>query len=292
MGEERELRDIISATKGAEDQALEHEEDESVEEGSSGEGNDTALEDSVEEGVESDETTIAEPDEDESDQSVEPDSEDSDEGSEVDTAEESSDATESEENDDYIDEDSLPITRVATGPRGGRASITANKNAPIREMMAMTLTIRNKINGQYHIRPSKLKSTDKWEVEHALSEIQDPQRIATLYQMSLDRRERANNRTVDLNKDSFNSVFLQRIKNMNQRGREWRKQQSIWIRLGRLRCWMSRTGRRWQRRILGYGHRRTVRLRGRIRYWLCTLRKEKAVLLYDLYKTVGVCNVV
>jgi len=224
--EERELRDIISATKGAEDQALEHEEDESVEEGSSGEGNDTALEDSVEEGVESDETTIAEPDEDESDQSVEPDSEDSDEGSEVDTAEESSDATESEENDDYIDEDSLPITRVATGPRGGRASITANKNAPIREMMAMTLTIRNKINGQYHIRPSKLKSTDKWEVEHALSEIQDPQRIATLYQMSLDRRERANNRTVDLNKDSFNSVFLQRIKNMNQRGREWRKQQS------------------------------------------------------------------
>ncbi|PVH81678.1 Pet127-domain-containing protein [Cadophora sp. DSE1049] len=226
--EERELRDIISATRVAEDQALEDQVDEPIEEEFSKDGKDTDLEESVEEGEESDATGVEGPDEDEPaepDENVEVDSENLDEDSEVEPAEESPGATESEETDDYIDEDSLPITRVVSGP-GGSPPIKPNKKAPVREMMAMTLTVRNKINGEYQTRPWKLKSTDKWEVEHALSEIQNPQRIATLYQMSLDRRERANYKTIDLNKDSFNNVFLQRIKNMNQRGREWRKQQS------------------------------------------------------------------
>ncbi|KAH7393450.1 mitochondrial protein Pet127-domain-containing protein [Cadophora sp. MPI-SDFR-AT-0126] len=227
LEEERELRDIISATRVAEHHAHEGEVDESVEKGSSEGGKHTDLEES-EEGEEYGVTGVEESDEDEAaeaDESVEADSKNLDEDSEVVSAEGIPDTIESEESDDYIDEDSLPITRVVSGP-GSRSPVEPNKKAPIRDMIAMTLTIRNKINGEYQTRPGKLKSTDKWEVEHALSEIQNPERVATLYKMSLERRERANHKTIDLNKDSFNSIFLQRIKNMNQKGREWRKQQS------------------------------------------------------------------
>ncbi|KAL2068095.1 hypothetical protein VTL71DRAFT_16193 [Oculimacula yallundae] len=97
---------------------------------------------------------------------------------------------------------------------------------PPRDMMAMTLTIRNKVNGKYVERPEDLTSEDKWSVEYALSEISSPSSVSRLYAMARRRRLMASVKTVDMNKESFNNVYLQRIRKMNQKGREWRKKQS------------------------------------------------------------------
>ncbi|KAG4435945.1 hypothetical protein IFR05_008565 [Cadophora sp. M221] len=219
--DERELADIISATSMVEDGDVIDEDAEDAEE----DVEEIDLEESTAEESEDTEATVAtraeeslfEPGEDEpaeSDESVEASSEDADEASEAEQSQESSESSHADENGS---DDSITITRVDDRP--------LEATEP-RDMMAMTLTIRNKVNGRYVTRPKDLKEEDKWKVEYSLAEIQDPKRVARLYDMAKKRRDKAMNKHVDLSKDSFNDMFLQRIKDMTNKGREWRMQQN------------------------------------------------------------------
>ncbi|CZT13316.1 uncharacterized protein RCO7_05252 [Rhynchosporium graminicola] len=126
---------------------------------------------------------------------------------------------------DSSEEKDVSNLRMNTGP-----AITEDESIDMNRkpgnMMAMTLTIKNKVNGRYVERPKNLTSDDKWSVEYALSEIKNQESVARLYEMAKKRREAANVKTIDMSKDSFNNEFLQRIKAMNEKGREWRKKQS------------------------------------------------------------------
>ncbi|KAL5319803.1 hypothetical protein ACEPPN_012861 [Leptodophora sp. 'Broadleaf-Isolate-01'] len=214
--DERELADIISATRMVEagDDVVDEDAEEDVEETDLEEFTTEESEDAEATGTEE---SLIELDEDEiaaSDESVEAISEDADEASEPQQSQESSESSHADENGS---DDTITITRVDDRP--------LEPSQP-RDMMAMTLTIRNKVNGRYVARPKNLKEEDKWKVEYSLAEIQDPRRVARLYDMAKKRRDKAMNRQVDLSKDSFNDMFLQRIKDMTKKGREWRMQQN------------------------------------------------------------------
>ncbi|PBP17576.1 hypothetical protein BUE80_DR011669 [Diplocarpon rosae] len=93
------------------------------------------------------------------------------------------------------------------------------------EVLAMTLVIRNKVNGNYVERPCNLCEKDKWEVEYSLSEIPGIKRVASLYGATRTRRFRATTKTVDMKADSRNNIYIENIKKYNAKGRAWREAQ-------------------------------------------------------------------
>ena len=73
---------------------------------------------------------------------------------------------------------------------GAEAAGVRNESLDVRhEVLAMKLTVRNKVNGQYVPRPLELSSEDDWTVEYSLAEIQDAQRAWYLYQSCKLRRQ-------------------------------------------------------------------------------------------------------
>ncbi|KJR81205.1 mitochondrial mRNA processing protein [Sporothrix schenckii 1099-18] len=72
---------------------------------------------------------------------------------------------------------------------GGKVSSKGNAPAPEPpEIIGMIMTIRNKVNGRYVVRPDKLTNADSWKVEYAIEEIQT-KRARTLYNMLKARRK-------------------------------------------------------------------------------------------------------
>ncbi|TVY48018.1 mRNA degradation protein, mitochondrial [Lachnellula occidentalis] len=90
-------------------------------------------------------------------------------------------------------------------------------------ILAMYLTIRNKVNGDFVERPNNLKPEDEWKLEYSLAEIPDAEKAHTLLKASRKRRHEA------LTKDhragnARNDDFLATIKAMSDRGRLYRKE--------------------------------------------------------------------
>ncbi|KAH6684130.1 putative mitochondrial mRNA processing protein PET127 [Halenospora varia] len=99
----------------------------------------------------------------------------------------------------------------------------ADDEANPSELMAMYLTIRNKVDGVYVRRPEKLDENSDWKVEYALAEIDDKEKAITLYN-ALRRRRRQILVKTDKDKDNqWNNRYINSIKAYNARGREFRK---------------------------------------------------------------------
>lgn len=122
--------------------------------------------------------------------------------------------------EDFIDEDASldGITFRAWQMR---------KNLEQKELMAMTLTIRNLIDGKYVAQPDveNYPPGAKWSVEYALAEVEDKGRAQGLYEACKLRRQRIHEKSPDLVSDVFQSDFLERIKELSRSGRKWRDQQ-------------------------------------------------------------------
>jgi hypothetical protein len=92
---------------------------------------------------------------------------------------------------------------------------------PPPEVLAMTLTIRNKVNGQYRERPTNLLPSDKWTVEYALADIA-PDRAKTLYQATKRRRHSALSSDRSSDSNPYNNAYIAKLKSLSQKGRIWR----------------------------------------------------------------------
>lgn len=57
-------------------------------------------------------------------------------------------------------------------------------------LLAMTLTIRSRVNGDYVVRPERLRAEDEWKVEYALAEIPKKARAWALYEATKARRKK------------------------------------------------------------------------------------------------------
>ena len=93
-----------------------------------------------------------------------------------------------------------------------------------KEVMGMTLVIRNKVNGQAVRRPTGLKASDKWTVEYTLTEMNRPSKAQEVYKACKNRRKVELSRP-SLEQDTAANYYLRKIKDMTRQGAKWRKQQ-------------------------------------------------------------------
>ncbi|TGO51111.1 hypothetical protein BOTNAR_0367g00100 [Botryotinia narcissicola] len=121
----------------------------------------------------------------------------------------------SDETDNTNDETLIPDTES-----------TLPEEEPEKEILAMHLAIRNKVNDTYVVRPEKLTKDDKWVVEYALSEIPDHERAMNLYKATQLRRKTALRRSDEPDTkwaEERNSKFIAHLKYLAQSGRAWRQ---------------------------------------------------------------------
>ena len=108
---------------------------------------------------------------------------------------------------------------------------------PLPPLLAMVLTVRNKVNGRYVERPENLTRKDKWTVEYALAEFPSLERAHNLYDACKIRREKAMTWTrAESTEDgqdgqdgqggkakNINYGYMENLKRLAIQGRKWRK---------------------------------------------------------------------
>ncbi len=124
--------------------------------------------------------------------------------------------------EDFVDEHASQDVN-SNGPQ----TMSKGSRNKATEIMAMTLTIRNKINGKYVAQPDERNYPPgaKWAVEYALAEIKDTSRAKALYRACKLRRQRIFEKIPDLASENFQNPFFQRIRDLSQEGRTWREEQ-------------------------------------------------------------------
>ncbi len=96
-----------------------------------------------------------------------------------------------------------------------------------KKVLAMTLTIRNKVDDQYVTRPNNLNSSSTWDVEYALAEVSDPIKARRLYASSKLRRKMALIKAEAISdEDAQYNPYVQTIREYSRKGREWRDKQN------------------------------------------------------------------
>ena len=97
---------------------------------------------------------------------------------------------------------------------------------PQSEILAMTLTVRNKLNDSYILRPEKLQRSDAWSVEYSLNEVPNQVRSWSLYKAcQMRRRKQLDNEAVEEDGESRSpgvDFFLRRLKEVTKESRKWR----------------------------------------------------------------------
>jgi hypothetical protein len=135
-----------------------------------------------------------------------------------------------EENDKFQPVQSSTVSEVASLAENNKLAQEAEEeeipHSRPDNLLAMTLTIRNKVDGKYVERPENLTEGQKWEVEYALAEIPDRDRAQLLYKAAMKRRRAALTSRIDLTGgSSWNDQFLKSIKQLSVMGKEWREMQ-------------------------------------------------------------------
>ena len=87
------------------------------------------------------------------------------------------------------------------------------------DFLAMTLTVCNKVNGQYTTRPIDLSPTDQWEVEYSLQRVEDPSRADSLYKACQARRQKKFD-----GDDALPSTWKRRLQILSENGANWRRE--------------------------------------------------------------------
>ena len=103
----------------------------------------------------------------------------------------------------------------------------AKENPPpssSKELLAMTLTVRNQVNKKFVVRPENLSPRDRWTVEYALANVQPREKAWTLYQASQTRRKK---QLENLDEDEGKTVdfYIRNLRELSKKGKKWREQQ-------------------------------------------------------------------
>lgn len=94
------------------------------------------------------------------------------------------------------------------------------------ELLAFTLSIRNRVNNEYVTRPENLTSSDNWTVEYSLEEFSDEEEAVSRYKDLRRRKWNAFSKTTDEAKIDwwYNSWFMQQMYDVSEKGRKWREE--------------------------------------------------------------------
>ncbi len=102
------------------------------------------------------------------------------------------------------------------------ADATASQNPDI---LAMTLTIRNKVNGKFVLRPERLTADDKWSIEYSLTEVDTETRARALYKACQGRRKKKYDKLETRHDEERLDGYLRRLRELSMQGRKWRARQ-------------------------------------------------------------------
>ena len=90
------------------------------------------------------------------------------------------------------------------------------------DILAMTLTLRNKVNGAFVLRPEKLSSSDTWSIEYSLVDVPDQARAWALYQACQARRKKKLDAGLPDEDAEKVSYYIQNLRRLSAKGRAWR----------------------------------------------------------------------
>ena len=99
-----------------------------------------------------------------------------------------------------------------------------NKSAPT-EILAMTLSIRNKVNDKFVLRPNNLDPLDKWSIEYSLVEVTPQSRAQALYEACKFRRKKRLDSEMFSPEDGEGNLtpYVKLLRQLSVEGREWRQ---------------------------------------------------------------------
>ena len=101
---------------------------------------------------------------------------------------------------------------------------TAATSSDSEGLLAMTLTLRNKVNGEYVHRPETMGAADEWSVEYSLTDI-SAQKARVLYNACQLRRKNRMESKLVLDESGVVPGFIQNLRALSRKGRDWRKKQ-------------------------------------------------------------------
>ena len=93
------------------------------------------------------------------------------------------------------------------------------------DILAMTLTLRNKVNGQYTLRPERLTKDDRWSIEYSLIEVPTQQRARALYEACQTRRRKKMDAPLKAEDANVINMYIENLRKLSRKGRDWRKEQ-------------------------------------------------------------------
>jgi hypothetical protein len=123
----------------------------------------------------------------------------------------------SEETDDYEEPSDEDLDAAAESEA---VDTKTESNGPL---MGWTLTVLNRVNGEYVDRPENLTSLDRWTVEYNIKEIADSQ-CRKLYEKVVRERE-AQVGQEKQDQDMSLKRYREMIQRFSKAGRQWREQQ-------------------------------------------------------------------
>ncbi|KAF2738558.1 Pet127-domain-containing protein [Polyplosphaeria fusca] len=112
------------------------------------------------------------------------------------------------------------------GDEKPRAEPTSEDSQPTddKPLMAWTLTVRNRVNGEYVLRPTDFTADDTWSLEYHLKEIDPQQNPHKLYRQLRERRFRLVGMSEE-DRSKQLKTYRQMLRTYSDKGRAWREQQ-------------------------------------------------------------------
>ncbi|KAJ5491693.1 mitochondrial translation protein [Penicillium diatomitis] len=124
------------------------------------------------------------------------------------------------------DDSDLDVAPVEETPVTPAPETETEDSAPKGELLAMALTIRNKVNGEVVDRPTEsFSASDKWEVEYEISDL-SPAQGHSLYKMCKTRRMRGLEGRGEDELEVASNVYIRRLRQISKEGRKHREREN------------------------------------------------------------------
>ena len=101
----------------------------------------------------------------------------------------------------------------------------ADSQSTSSDILAMTLTLRNKVNGKFVLRPENLTAKDKWSIEYSLVEVSTQMRAQALYRACQQRRKKKLDAPMMAEDAEVITGYLRNLRNISTKGKKWREEQ-------------------------------------------------------------------
>ncbi|GIK06469.1 hypothetical protein Aspvir_002119 [Aspergillus viridinutans] len=123
-----------------------------------------------------------------------------------------------------VDQETSATSDGSPASESQDTSAEQGQGAPERDLLAMTLVIKNKMNGYYIERPSNFTASDKWTVHWELTEVKQPQ-AQSLYTACQNRRAKALAIRGEGESGVAANVYIRKLRELSRQGREFRQKE-------------------------------------------------------------------